>query len=207
MRYVNPKLPYKTYNIFGFKTSQIELFDLFKAWIAISIAFGIILTKIYGGASSVSNFLLYLSLSGFTVGSAFILHEMGHKITAQRYGLVAEFRSFDFMLLLAIAMSFLGFVIAAPGAVMIAGKVEKNKYGKIAAAGPAMNIILAAMFGIAMFVTGIKALKYGFLINAFIALFNMLPFGAFDGKKILRWNRAVYAAMVVVSFTGVYLAF
>ncbi len=208
MKHLNPRVQHKTYDLFGFKTSSTEIFDLLKAWIALSIAFGIILTKIYGGAASTTDFLLYLSLSGFTVGTAFVLHEMGHKIMAQRYGYVAEFRSFDFMLLLAIAMSFLGFVIAAPGAVMIGGKkMVVDKYGKISAAGPMMNIILATFFGIALLITGIKALQYGFLINSFIALFNMLPFGNFDGKKILKWNRAVYAVMVFVSFTGVFLAF
>lgn len=207
MKHINPRQSYRIYDLFGVKISKIEMIDLFKAWAAISIAFGIILTKVYGGEATTTNFLLYLSLSAFTVGTAFVLHEMGHKITAQRYGLRAEFRSFDFMLLLAIAMSFLGFVIAAPGAVMITGKVAKDKYGRIAAAGPMMNIILAVMFAVALYITGIKALRYGFLINAFLALFNMLPFGAFDGKKILRWNRTVYAFMVIASFIGVYLAF
>ena len=98
MKNINPKVSYKSYKVLGYQTSSIEIFDLLKAWIAISIAFGIILTKVYGGELTASNFLLYLSLSGFTVGTAFILHEMGHKITAQRYGLKAEFRSFDFML-------------------------------------------------------------------------------------------------------------
>jgi len=208
MKHVNPRLPYKTYDIFGHKTSKIEIVDLIKAWIAISIAFGIILTRIQGPGATMADMFLNLGISGFTVGTAFLLHEMGHKVTAQRYGLIAEFRSFDFMLLVAIAMAlFLGIVIAAPGAVMIAGKVHKNKYGIISMAGPMVNIILALLFGVALAVTEMMVMWYGFLINGFIALFNMIPFGAFDGKKIMNWNKTVYGIMVAISFTMVFIAF
>jgi len=36
----------------------------------------------------------------------------------------------------------------------------------------------------------------GYFVNSLIALFNMLPFGNFDGRKILVWNKAVYGVMI-----------
>ena len=115
-------------------TSRKEITDITKAWLAITIAFVIVFSK------SELSFVQSVLVSTIAVGLGFLLHELGHKIVAQYYRCFAEFRSFDSLLLLAIAMSFLGFVFAAPGAVMISGYVNKERNGKIFIAGPAMLI-------------------------------------------------------------------
>jgi len=137
------------------------------------------------------------------------LHELGHKIVAQRYGCFAEFRSFDQMLILAVLMSFFGFVFAAPGAVMINGPVGVRRNGKISAAGPVVNLILAIAFLWVLLMQPVGILKviafYGFFINSWLALFNMLPFWNFDGKKVLRWNKKVYGIIVAVALGLMFL--
>jgi len=95
-------------------TSAKEIVDVAKAWVAVSIAFAVLLS-----GESTGSFLSFFLIAAFTVGIGFLLHEMGHKIMAQHYGCFAEFRSFDFMLILSVIMSFFGFVFIAPGAVMI----------------------------------------------------------------------------------------
>lgn len=185
--------------ILNFSTSESEIKDIMKAWLAISIAFGIMLS----GSILTYDFYSKFILAFLTVGTGFLLHELGHKITAQRYGCFAEFRSFDSMLLLAIAMSFFGFVFAAPGAVMISGRIDKRKNGIISAAGPVINIALALLF-LALFFMQLPDLfkqvaYYGFLINAWLALFNMLPFGFFDGYKVLRWSNTAYFVIIFLS--------
>ncbi len=177
------------------KFSEREIKDLIKAWIAISLAFAILLND---GDLFSSTFLNRLIISSITVGIAFLLHELGHKLVAQKYHFWAEFRSFDSMLILAILMSFLGFIFAAPGAVMINGYyMTKEKNGKISAAGPLVNIILSIIF-IILILIGINNLFtfYGLLINSLITLFNLIPFGNFDGKKILTWSKPVYFTML-----------
>ena len=186
--------------------SEIEKMHLLKAWIAVSLAFGIILGDILS-----PTFLIIFAISLFTVGTGFLLHEIAHKLVAQRYGCFAEFRANDRMLIFAIFSAFLGFVFAAPGAVFISGNITKEKNGKISFVGPFTNFILALIYlGISsVFSVGgmlASALKYGFQINAFIALFNMIPFLNFDGQKIWAWNKVVYiifitlsAALVIVS--------
>lgn len=196
------------------KFSKIELHDLLKAWIAISIAFAIVLSgsifslSFFLQLSSLKFFLTFL-LAALTVGIGFLLHELGHKLLAQRYGCKAEFRSFDKMLLLAVVMSFFGFVFAAPGAVMISGRINQEKNGRISAMGPIMNIILALFFLILLNLTSLDYLtllaKYGYTINSWIALFNMIPFWAFDGKKILAWNKIAYFSIVIASLTLLFL--
>src|SRR3989339_681370 len=122
--------PINQIRIGGISTSEFELRDILKAWVAVSIAFGIILSN------SVADFYAKFIIASLTVGIGFLFHELGHKFLAQRYGCFAEFRSFDTMLILAIAMSFFGVVFAAPGAVFISGHVNARKNGRISAAGP-----------------------------------------------------------------------
>jgi len=182
-------------------SSERELKDLLKAWIAISAAFAVILSDSVFSRGFYAKFII----ASLTVGTGFLLHELGHKIAAQKYGCFAEFRSFDSMLLLAMAMSFFGFIFAAPGAVMISGRVNRKKSGIISAAGPAVNLVLAAAF-LAMLMAPLPSLLksisyYGFMINSWLALFNMIPFWLFDGHKILKWNRLAYGLIAAVALS------
>lgn len=182
-----------------FETSKTEIIDILKAWIVISLAFAIVLTNRNDLFSSklFFNFLL----SGLTVGIGFLFHELSHKIIAQRYGAVAEFRAFDPMLVLALIMSFFGFVFAAPGAVMIAGgNINTKRNGKISAAGPMTNLVLAVIFFIVMKFTSLNTLgQYGFFVNSWLALFNMIPVWNFDGKKIFLWNKIIWVSIVGIA--------
>ena len=179
-------------------TSETEVKDLIKAWIAISAAFAILFS---GTIFSISFYYSFI-IASLTVGVGFLFHELGHKLMAQHYGCFAEFRAFNQMLILAVLMSFFGFVLAAPGAVMISGPVGIRRNGKISLAGPAVNIVLAALFlGFLLSnPSGITATiaYYGLLINAWLALFNMIPFGNFDGAKILKWNKLIYGFFVLI---------
>ena len=184
--------------------SEIEITHLTKAWVAISLAFAILLS---GGNMFSPQFITMLMISGVTVGSGFLLHEMGHKYVAQRYNCFAEFRADNKMLLLAIGMSFFGFIFAAPGAVMIQGFVTRERNGKISIAGPLVNIVLAIIFVFLLFVNILPTVSgYGAIINSWIAAFNMIPIGNIDGKKILNWNKVAYfttagAAVLLLVFS------
>lgn len=184
---------YKKYKVGKWTTSNIEISDITKAWLAISVAFAIVL----GGFSISTQMLWYFLIAAVGVGTGFILHEMGHKLVAQRYGCFAEFRADYPMLMLAIVMSFFGFVFAAPGAVYITGgQIDVKRNGKISVAGPLINMVLAIVFGAAFYFTGSVIFRYGMMINAWIGLFNLIPFAIFDGAKIWRWSRGIWLAMV-----------
>lgn len=176
--------------------SEQEINELVKAWVAISFAFSVAL----GGGIGPSLLPVFV-MSALTVGLAFLCHEIAHKFMAQRFGCWAEFRSFDLGLILAVLMSFTGFIFAAPGAVMIAGIVTPRESGQIAAAGPVVNMALATFFLILTLFVGTSDLGiflgYGRQINAWLALFNLLPFWQLDGLKVLNWNRGVWLILVV----------
>jgi len=189
------------------KFSKIEREHLFKAWVAISLAFGIVLS---GGISGIfgPNLLTMIIISALTVGVGFLAHEIAHKYVAQRYHCYAEFRAFDTMLILAIFMSFFGFVFAAPGAVMIRGVINRERNGKISIAGPITNIIIALFFLLLLNLSILPMLsKYGLLINAWLALFNMIPFGNLDGAKVLRWDKKIYGITTAVALILLLLSF
>jgi Zn-dependent protease len=184
----------------NFETSKTEIIDIIKAWIVISLAFAIVLTNNMITIKLLHNFLL----AGLTVGVGFLFHELSHKILAQKYGAIAEFRAFDYMLIFALALSFFGFVFAAPGAVMIAGgNINIKKNGKISLAGPVTNLILAIIFLIISklsFNDFLNTLgQYGFFINSWLALFNMIPFWNFDGKKVFMWNKLIWTIVVLIA--------
>src|SRR3989338_6112404 len=161
------------------------------------------------GSTFSLNFYTSFIIASLTVGTGFLLHELGHKFVAQKYGCFAEFRAFNQFLILAIIMSFFGFVFAAPGAVMINGPVGVRRNGKISVAGPLVNLALALFFLSILLVPPAGILKtiavYGFLINSWLALFNMIPFGNLDGAKVLRWNKPIYALVVIISLGFMFL--
>lgn len=187
-------------------TSRKELADLFKAWIAIGLAFAIVMN----GIRFDSTFLIAFVISLITVGTGFVVHEMCHKLVAQKFRCWAEFRSDDKMLLLAVVFSLLGFVFAAPGAVMIRGHIDKRQNGLISAAGPASNLAVALAF-FAMFFSSNPFLaiigSYGFRINTWLAAFNLIPIGIFDGSKIFRWSKLAYLSLVAVAVAMMVLQF
>ena len=178
----------------GFSFSNAELKDLAKAWVALGVAFTVA-------------FRMNVIISVLVVGAAFLLHELAHKYMAIKYRCSAEFKANDSMLLMMIFISLLGVILAAPGAVHIRGHMSRKEYGIISLAGPATNLILAAAsIPVAIMASGtfIGSLgTYSALINAWIGMFNMIPFGMFDGRKILMWNREVYYITLVLAFVMV----
>jgi len=192
--------------------SKVEVGELIKAWFFISLAF----TILFGGVnifSQLTKFFILFLISGFTVGLAFLFHELAHKFMAGKYGYRAEFRAFDKMLFLAVLFSFFGFIIAAPGAVMIrAFNISKEKNGKISLAGPLTNIIFASLFLLILFLfkpSGLAEIffDFGFRINALLAFFNLLPIPSFDGRKVLEWDKNIYLLFLIISLVLFFLSY
>ncbi len=199
---------------FRMRFSHTEVQHLVRAWIVISLAFAMFNS---GGFSLSAAFLVTVTISSFTVGVGFLLHELMHKYFAQKYGCVAEFRAFDFMLLIAFVLALFNspILFAAPGAVFIHGNVNIARNGRISAAGPATNIVLAFLFiGLKLLVSAAypsqllsSIASYGASVNAWLAVFNMLPFMGLDGSKVLFWNMKVYAGLLISAIAAMVLTF
>jgi Zn-dependent protease len=200
------------------RISRHEEFDLFIAWIAISLAFAIIfLRDTDTGRVDPVVALLFLGISLFTVGIGFILHEMAHKFTAIKYGFWAEFRKDNMMLVVAVALAALvGVVFAAPGATVIYDTngrgISREQNGKISVAGPIVNLVLCIPFAALLIYGGTGNIvtmigMIGFQVNAMIAAFNMLPVSILDGKKVFAWNKAVFVVIILAAFGALLVSF
>lgn len=193
------------------KFSRIEIKDLLIAGIMISLAFAVLLSGGLRRPILTFNYkLIFIFLIAFfTAGLGFLLHELMHKYVAQKYHLLAEFRASYPGLWLALLLSFFGFIIAAPGGVMIKGFINKEKNGKISLAGPLTNLAMAILFLIPLLIIkslGLEInqfffilLEYGLSINSLLAGFNLLPVMPFDGVKVIAWNKFVYGTAITVA--------
>lgn len=175
--------------------------DLIIAWLAISLSFALIFRDLWSDAVVA---LLFIAISFVTAGIGFILHEMAHKFTAMRFGYWAEFQKDTQMLLVAVVLAALVKVVfAAPGATVIYGtSISTSENGRISAAGPITNLVLCIPFAaLVLFGGGILQLVglIGFQVNAMVAFFNMLPVSVLDGRKVLAWNKGIFAVLFVLS--------
>jgi len=147
----------------------------------------------------------YLAFVLFFLAS-FLLHEMMHKYLAIRYGYYAEFKIDGTGLLLTLISALFPYVkIIAPGTVVVSSlssSFSRESTGKIGLAGPASNVVLSLVFLAAYLLLPSPAsllCRFMFGLNAFIALFNLLPFGNLDGLKVATWNRGIWAISFVAS--------
>ncbi len=163
-----------------------------------------------------------LLAAAFGVGTGFLLHELAHKFTAQRYGYAADYEASPIGLMMALGLSLAtngGFVFAAPGAVMIRGKrvyynpledryrdshQATKELAYISASGAVVNLVLAILFLIATFFVAPRSFASMVLIrsafiNVFLGVFNMIPFGPLDGAKVWQYNRSLWLMVMIPS--------
>lgn len=201
------------------KFSRIEINHLIISMAVLTFVFSLLITRnnviyglIYGFNLSILPYGLVLSFLGIV--TAFFFHEISHKLMAQKHGLWAEYRMYPQGLRLALFLGiFTPFVFAAPGAVMFRGGSRNYETGLIAIAGPLANIIIALItFPLYLFVLYEESMLgqiVGFIcfINAFLALFNLLPFGPLDGMKVIRWNATAWILMLILSIVMLMMIF
>lgn len=189
--------------------SGTELRDILISVVVLSLAF----TIMYRDNDFVTGFLwrygdgaVYAGLFGMSlalVTVSFLFHELGHKFMAQKAGLWSEYRMYPMGLVLALLMSMIGFLFAAPGAVCIAGNMSKETNGKVSIAGPMVNIALAAITLVCcMTFNGSWVVVPCYLLaslNAFLAVFNLIPVHPLDGSKVMAWNRGKWALAMAIA--------
>ena len=131
------------------------------------------------------------------------MHELMHKLAAQAMGYRAEYRAGDFPYL-SILFAFAGWILLSPGAVRVTGiakPLSGRANGIISLAGPATNLVLALAFYPLSGFGGIlgEVGRFGCSINAYLAVFNMVPAPGFDGYGIWAWNKAFYLAFAALA--------
>jgi Zn-dependent protease len=150
-------------------------FVLLLAWVAVR-------EWSYGAVAVASSLVYIVALFGIVV-----LHELGHALTARRYGIVTR----DIILL-------------PIGGVARLERMPRDPRQEllVALAGPAVNVAIAIVLYVALRLTGAlpaedlytvdilsstRAFAYQFVIvNIMLAVFNLLPAFPMDGGRVLR---------------------
>lgn len=180
--------------------SRTEMQHLTIAWFVLGLCFSI---RYLFRPELFPKFFL-LALIG--VGTAFIGHELAHKLVAQKFGYQAEFRLWWLGLLIAAvsAIATMGRILfAAPGAVYIFSYYTRpREEGLIAVSGAVANLVLAFFFYLLSLGNGFAAAigHWSFRINLWLAAFNLLPIPPLDGTKVMAWNVAVWVVVAAIAW-------
>lgn len=134
-----------------------------------------------------------IKYSAILTAPAVVLHELGHKFVALALGLNAEFFASYFGLGLGVFLKMVGapFIVFVPGYVSIPPNAPILAIGLIALAGPLVNLFLWLGAGIFLKIAKLNRRQMILVyltkrINIFLFIFNMIPFGFFDGAKVFR---------------------
>ena len=168
---------------------MFTLFELFNL-IILTLGIGYIFSGIY--KKSYGFDLEDFKLSVIVAAPAVVLHELAHKFLAILFGLQSTLHASFLGLALGIFLKSINspFIIFIPGYVSVP-PADPLITGIIALGGPIVNLIL--------WISSILALKFIDLsqkwiiimaltkrINIILFLFNIIPFGFFDGAKVLN---------------------
>jgi Zn-dependent protease len=191
-------------------TSRQEILQISVAFLVLTFDFVLILYVggIFSGQglASLTSVPLWLVVVALTTAlTAFVAHELAHKISAQRHGYWAEFRWSPMGLVFSVVTAYLGFLFAAPGATVVGGMGDPRDWARTSLAGPMTNAGFSAIF----YAGSLAAVSVGnafapwllFLawINGWFGAFNLIPFGPLDGAKILRVSVPMWAAAMAVT--------
>jgi Zn-dependent protease len=164
----------------------------------------------FGGFSPLWTWVM-MAVFAVIMTATFLVHEIAHKIMGQRKGLWAEFRLTTWGAVLTLVSVFLPFKIFSPGAMMLAGSPSGDEIVKISIAGPVTNIIFSSALLVLAFAVWPSAfasmLFFAAYINAFMAVFNLIPIGILDGYKIFSFNKKLWVLAFIPSLALTILTF
>lgn len=133
-----------------------------------------------------------------------LLHELGHALSARRYGVETQ-----------------DIILSVIGGVARLKNIPKKPVQEliVAAAGPAVNLVIAIILSIFLLLTGKMILPDGgiiggdnflfwvFAANILLAIFNLIPAFPMDGGRILRAILAMKIDRVKATKIAVYIGY
>ena len=183
-----------------------EVLHLLASVVVLTLAFSLVLgarNDDFSNLVDVGELVRLLPYAAVAVIPAFILHELAHKIVAQRRDMWAEFRANPIGLVGGLVVTALtGFLFALPGAVEIVGHADRRDAGVISIVGPMVNVGIAGLaMALEPLFKPIRVSDFGsffeliVLLNLILAGFNMLPVGPLDGRKVWSWSKLGFFGM------------
>jgi Zn-dependent protease len=152
----------------------------------------------------------FMLISLLGVGLAFIGHELSHRFVARKLGFYSAYKMWPEGLVFALILAIISggrFVFAAPGAVIFSSywilrRPTLKDIGLIGIAGTVFNISLMYICLYFYLTTGIVIFNFIGSINGWLAIFNLIPFGPLDGKKVMLWNWKIWLIALILAISG-----
>jgi len=149
--------------LFTCKGIPVRLHASFMWFIGIIILFQIVSSGLPAGLEVASVlFMLFGSV---------ILHELGHALVGQAFGVLTK-----------------EIVLTPIGGIALLDRHLDNSRAEIwiAIAGPMVNFILVALSMPLLFITNTNWVSYFIMVNIMLGVFNLIPAFPMDGGRILR---------------------
>lgn len=151
----------------------MKLGEPFGIPVSLHPSFGLLVAgaSLWGGWQVGPYGALVVGLAMLVLAASVVLHELGHALAARRFGIgTAHITLYPF------------------GGVAAIERMpeEPDQELVIALAGPAVNVVLAAAFGLLAAVLGSPIVGIFATLNLGMAVFNLLPAYPMDGGRVLR---------------------
>ncbi|MEM3090431.1 MAG: GNAT family N-acetyltransferase [Candidatus Bathyarchaeia archaeon] len=148
-----------------------------------------------------------------------LVHEFSQKLVAFMLGLHTTFKAWGSGILFSWLFALFGVFFPAYGSTYVKQldwwyNPKKDKTGIVFAVGPLASVMLGFTFlAVQIFAPNsllVTATRMGYATNFIITIFNLIPIQAaggfvWDGKKILEWNKILWAALVMATATLIIL--
>jgi len=152
----------------------------------------------------------FMLISLLGVGLAFIGHELSHRFVARKLGFYSAYKMWPEGLAFALILAIISggrFIFAAPGAVIFSSywifrRPTIKDIGFIGIAGTVFNISVMYISLYLYLTTGIVIFNFIGSINGWLAIFNLIPFGPLDGKKVMLWNWKIWLIALILAILG-----
>lgn len=156
-----------------------------------------------------------IPLSFIAVVTTFLFHELAHRFVARKLNCLAVYELWLPGVIFGLLMMLVGIKFIIVGAVVIhtymfgrwgmkSRPPSMREIGYISVSGPLTNLIMASVFsalaGAVSASSGMNVVfSYLASINAWFALFNLVPVKPLDGSKVFFWNQIIWAFLVLFS--------
>ena len=184
---------------------------LLAAVLGVSLAWWIQLLRRGGPLSLVPALFVVVAIS-------LMAHELSQKLVAHWFGLETTFKAWGSGLLIGWPLALVGGFFPAYGSTYVKQldwwyDPKKDKMGAMFAIGPLVSLGLAFAFWSLRNLTTNDLLMtagVGYTINVLIVIFNLFPIQAagglvWDGRKILTWNKTVWAVLATMTLALILL--